>query len=155
VTTWSNLARVVEARATLPSPAERRRLRIDAGITVKSLAQVLGISVSAMNSLERAENPGEKYLVDYVNALNTMRRPAPEPALTTQEAAELREQWEKSPCGACGGLHVTALKTPGACPRIKRIAYDAQGRMLEVEYWPDGKWPKDGIIWPDGIMAEE
>lgn len=156
MTTLLDLRHLVGARLALPSPEERRRIRVEAGITVKTLATHLGISVSSMNSLERSAHPGEEHLVAYADALAAMRiPPGAELALTPQEAKELRDQWEREACGACGGLHTTAIKAPGACPRIKRITYDAQGRMLEVEYWPEGKWPKDGIVWPDEIVTED
>jgi transcriptional regulator with XRE-family HTH domain len=158
VTTLPELAELVRARRALPKPEERRLIRIEAHVTIKTMAEHLGISIGAMNALERSENPGEKHLVEYVKALNVMRMPEPrvaEPGLTPEEAADLRRRWEEDVCGACGGLHTTAIKAPGACPRIKRVTYDAQGRMLEVEYWADGKWPTTGIVWPDEIMAEE
>ena len=151
----SDLLALSEARAWLPTPDERRRIRTEAGLTIKAMAQYLGISVGAMGSLERADRPNDKYLIKYVRALKSLSRPKPEPGLSADEAKELRGQWERDACGACGGLHTTAIKAPGACPRIKRITYDAQGRMLGVEYWPEGKWPKDGIVWPDEIVAEE
>jgi transcriptional regulator with XRE-family HTH domain len=154
----SHLTELARARAWLPEPEERKRIRIDAGLTVKALADYVGISVSAMNSLERAEHPGDKHLVKYVAALKALDGPSKSPqqsGLTPEEVTELRGRWEEHACGSCGGLHTTAVKAPGSCPRIKRIAYDAQGRMLEVEYWPEGKWPKDGIIWPDELVVEE
>lgn len=146
------------AHHTLPAPEERRRLRVNAGITLRTMADHLGITVAAMGALERARKPGEKHLVKYANALGNLQglEPGtPEEPLTAEEAEQLRKQWEEKACGACGGLHTTALKAPGACPRIKRVVYDAQGRMLEVEYWADGKWPTAGIVWPDEIEAPE
>lgn len=151
----SDLAELRRARAWLPSPEERREIRTGAGMTLKALADHLGISVSAMNSLERAERPGDKHLVKYVSALKVLERPKPRETLTSEEARELRTRWETDACGSCGGLHTTAVKAPGSCPRIKRISYDPSGRMLEVEYWPDGSWPKHGIVWPDELVVEE
>ena len=48
-------------------------------------------------------------------------------------------------CPECGGFHGRA------CPRVKRKAYNAQGKIVEVEYWPWGQWPTTDIIWPEQV----
>lgn len=149
----SDLLSIAEARAELPEPSERRRIRIESGVSVRTFAGYLDVSVAAFNALERSGRISEKHLVKYYRALKALEKEPVEPALTAEEAQALRDQWEADACGSCGGLHTTAIKAPGSCPRIRRITYDSSGRMLEVEYWPDGKWPKDGIIWPDEIVA--
>lgn len=151
----SDLHAIAEARAGLPDPLERRRIRIESGVSARTLAEHLGMSVSAFTALEKSGRVGEKHLVKYHQMLEMLRKGPVEPALTAEEAQALRDQWETDACGSCGGLHTTAIKAPGSCPRIRKITYDSQGRMLGVEYWPDGKWPKDGIIWPDEIVAGE
>lgn len=62
---------------------------------------------------------------------------------------ELWDALEKEPplsrCGHCGGFHDLA------CPRVKRMVFDNQNRLTEVEFWPPGKWPTDSIIFPEDI----
>jgi hypothetical protein len=49
---------------------------------------------------------------------------------------------EGAACEWCGGLHSRA------CPRVKRFTL-VDGKTAEVEFWPPGTWPEDGIIWPE------
>lgn len=151
----SELHAIAQARAGLPDPQERRRIRLESGVSLRTLAAHLGMSVASFAALEKSGRINEKYLVKYYLTLELLKKDPAEPALTAEEAQALRDQWEQEACGACGGLHTTAIKAPGSCPRIRKITYDSQGRMLEVEYWPDGRWPRDGIVWPDEIVAGE
>lgn len=78
--------------------------------------------------------------------------PPPGPAepgpgqLAPELAAELRRRFDARDCCAhCGGIHARA------CPRVKRLVFHpgSGGILAEVEFWPHGKWPEDGIIWPE------
>lgn len=78
-----------------------------------------------------------------------MRR-RPEPGLTAEQRAEARKLFESSAqCPHCGGLHLRA------CPRVKRLAFNADGRVVEVEFWPPGSWPADDIVWPEDVQDED
>lgn len=63
--------------------------------------------------------------------------------------AELAEALRKIPaCTHCGGRH------DRACPRVRRLKFHPNGSLAEVEFWPDGKWPTVGIIWPHEIVGD-
>lgn len=35
------------------------------------------------------------------------------------------------------------------------MRFSSQGsgaKLVEVEFWPDGQWPTDGIIWPETVL---
>ena len=52
------------------------------------------------------------------------------------------------PCQTCGGLHARS------CPRIRSVEYQPKGDDIiirRVEYWPDGRWSRDGIYWPEDL----
>lgn len=61
----------------------------------------------------------------------------------------LRE-FERRQCRHCGGVHSRA------CPRVRRLCYTDGGSLTEVEYWPDGKWSDEFVIWPEmlGIITD-
>lgn len=63
-------------------------------------------------------------------------------ALTAELAARLREI---PSCQHCGGRHARA------CPRVRRMAFHANGALAEVEFWPEGRWSDDDIIWPEEL----
>ena len=44
-------------------------------------------------------------------------------------------------CVHCGGWHQIA------CPRVKSLKMVGENPS-EVEFWQEGQWPKDQIIWP-------
>lgn len=55
-------------------------------------------------------------------------------------------------CVHCGGYHLRA------CPRVKRLAFNADGAVTEVEFWPPGQWPERDVVWPEdvhGALADE
>lgn len=62
---------------------------------------------------------------------------------------EEREALTQVPaCSHCGGWHARA------CPRVRRMVFGTDGqRLVEVEFWPHGQWPTDGIIWPEQVHA--
>ncbi|MFJ5532447.1 hypothetical protein [Streptomyces sp. NPDC093261] len=67
-------------------------------------------------------------------------------------AEEIREWWaayREQRCPWCGGLHVRA------CPRVKSMRFDNAGeKVLEVAFWPDGKWLDSFIDWPEDMPEE-
>lgn len=83
--------------------------------------------------------------------------------LTPGEIRHLHAQFTPSPpdrpCAVCGTLHKGACQTCGglharACPRVRSVEYETHGdrvTLRKVEYWPDGRWSTDGIIWPDDL----
>lgn len=67
-----------------------------------------------------------------------------------EERDALREQFERGlNCVHCGGLHLRA------CPRVRRIVFKGNDNSIaEVEFWRDGAWPKDDIIWPEDVYDD-
>jgi hypothetical protein len=68
--------------------------------------------------------------------------------LTPELAAKARAIFDKyatevKPCDHCRAIHNRA------CPRVKRFKFHPDGRIAEVEFWPDGKWSDDHLIWPE------
>ncbi len=64
--------------------------------------------------------------------------------LTPTESDKLREQ---PVCVHCQGWHAMA------CPRVRRMVFNASGAIAEVEFWAWRDWPKDAVIFPDEIEA--
>lgn len=48
-------------------------------------------------------------------------------------------------CTHCGGRHVRA------CPRVKRMSFHPNGALAAVEFWPDGKWSDEHVLWDEEI----
>lgn len=70
--------------------------------------------------------------------------------LTEQERQDALDMFVKGrACSHCGGLH------PRACPRVKRLAFDGQGRVAEVEFWAWGEWPADVVVWPEDVAESQ
>jgi hypothetical protein len=156
--TLFDFQRLLKARETLPAPQERKKLRTEAGVSAKTMSAFLDMSVSAFYALEKSPNPGNKYLVAYVAMLNELRPkivPQEVAAQDAEEGDELMREWRENQCGSCGGLHATAIRAPGSCPRIRSATYDPKGQVQSVTFWADGKWPKDGIWWPPTEVAEK
>ena len=59
------------------------------------------------------------------------------------------EDFEGIKCVHCGGAHLRS------CPRVKRLVFNSDKNLPEVEFWPAGQWPTDNIIWPEDIIEEE
>ena len=72
------------------------------------------------------------------------------PVLTAEQKTAAREEMKAQggPCIHCGGLHSRA------CPRVRRVKWDG-GKPVEAEYWRDGKWPTDDVLFPDDIAEDE
>lgn len=68
----------------------------------------------------------------------------------TLEGVELSQaDFEKIQCVHCGGAHFRA------CPRVKRMVFNNSGGLQEIEFWPEGSWSTENVIWPEDIMEEE
>jgi hypothetical protein len=64
--------------------------------------------------------------------------------------AELAEALRKIPaCSHCGGRHVRA------CPRVKRMSFHPNGALAAVEFWSDGKWSDEHVLWDEQIGHDE
>jgi hypothetical protein len=68
-----------------------------------------------------------------------------EPEVIVEEPSLTREEFEKMQCVHCGGAHLRA------CPRVKRLVFNNSNNIQEVEFWRDGEWSQDSIIWPEEI----
>ncbi len=76
--------------------------------------------------------------------------PEPEPVTPGAEVATLTAddiaRINATPaCRHCGGRHARA------CPRVRRLAFHSNGQLAEVEFWPDGRWSDDYVIWPEQV----
>lgn len=150
------LRALVEARRTFPAPEARRRLREAAGVSLSALGAVLGLSAKAMAGLERAAVPAEEFVVAYALALKVLEPPE---VLTGEEIEQYAVLFREHPCLACGGVHPEVIATdgeqasPAACPRVRRVAYDSSKRVTEMEFWPENRWSRDGIVFP-GMLKD-
>lgn len=75
--------------------------------------------------------------------------PAPSTALVPSPMRLTRENADaltkRKPCAHCGGWHARA------CPRIRRMEFHPNDVLAAVEFWPDGKWPAEQVIWPEQV----
>ena len=61
-----------------------------------------------------------------------------------------QEEFDTMRCVHCGGAHLRA------CPRVRRLIFEpSTGKIVEVEFWSEGEWSDDSIIWPEEIVEEE
>lgn len=111
-------------------------------MSLAALADAVGVTPRVMSALERVEVPAEDHVVAYAQALKVMEQPEP------NEVKELETLFADHACKACGGLHTETIGTPGACPRIRRVVYDNHGNVTEMDFWPEGEWSRDGILFP-------
>ena len=70
------------------------------------------------------------------------------PEITIEEPPLTREEFESMQCMHCGGAHLRA------CPRVKRLVFNNSNNIQEVEFWADGAWSQDSIIWPEELEEE-
>lgn len=131
-------------------PHERRRLRELACVSQTRLARTLGMKVARIRALEGGANPAPDEAYVYWAALTAMTPEVKEEPLSTEEREKLGEYFDKGEiCAHCRGIHARA------CPRVKRFAYHPDGALAEIEFWPDGKWPTDNVIFPDSPEMTE
>lgn len=148
----SELARAaaaVHALRAIP-PHERRALRADAGVSRSVLAELLDVSPDRIKGYEEGATPAGESAHRYHQALLAMTPPAAEEPLTEDAKAQLAQYFSAGEvCAHCKGIHVRA------CPRVKKMAYHESGTLAEVEFWPDGKWPTDNVVFPDSPEMTE
>lgn len=83
-------------------------------------------------------------MVDAITA--QPHEPDPDP----DDLRDLAEELAKIPrCQHCGGQHARA------CPRVRRLTFHPSGVLAEVEFWADGRWPTDNVIWPEQITDDK
>jgi hypothetical protein len=68
--------------------------------------------------------------------------------LTGEEIAEAWDLFRERRCEHCGGVHARA------CPRVQRLEFHTNGNLAAVTFWAPGRWPEDGIQWPEDLPAE-
>lgn len=88
--------------------------------------------------------------------------------LTRDQRREARDIFEgriqdtsgnpRSGCVHCTGIHdhvrgLPPMRQP--CPRIKHARWTDNGVLLEVRYWPNGKWETDDIIFPGDVYGDD
>lgn len=75
MTTTPQIADSVRLNRRLPSPALRRAIRSDAGLTVAEVADAVGVTRQAVNNWERgARSPRGAALRSYVAVLDEIRK---------------------------------------------------------------------------------
>lgn len=67
----------------------------------------------------------------------------PSPMRLTRESAQALSS--RKACVHCGGWHARA------CPRIRRMEFHANEVLAAVEFWPDGRWPTEQVVWPEQV----
>lgn len=138
--TWASAHRELAAI----SPKERRAIREGAGITRARLAELLGVSPARVEAYERGAQPAGEDAAAYRLALEAMAPPE-DARLGDADRAKVLEYFEKDEvCQHCKGVHTRA------CPRVKSVEYHEGGTLKQVEYWPDGHWPTENVIFQDG-----
>jgi DNA-binding transcriptional regulator YiaG len=76
----STLRKILSAKQELPTPEERRRLREEAGFSVRAFANALGVSPSTVARWETGERePNGPFLFVYVDGLRTLAKVRREP----------------------------------------------------------------------------
>jgi DNA-binding transcriptional regulator YiaG len=63
----------VRSQRRLPRPAERRRIREEAGVSLRSVAAVLGVTHQAVQNWERGATPRDR-AGDYARLLEDLRQ---------------------------------------------------------------------------------
>lgn len=63
----------------------------------------------------------------------------------------------RSGCVHCTGVHfvvdgLSPWRQP--CRRVKKVTWSGDD-VTEVEYWPDGRWNDDDVIFPDEVFEED
>ena len=76
----STLRKILSAKQELPTPEARRRLREEAGLSVRAFANALGVSPSTVARWETGERePSGPFLFVYVDGLRTLAKVRREP----------------------------------------------------------------------------
>lgn len=64
-------------KRTLPPPAERRRLRLDAGVSLERIARAVGVTRQTVALWEAGAEPRPEHLEPYLDALRLCAGDAP------------------------------------------------------------------------------
>jgi transcriptional regulator with XRE-family HTH domain len=129
---------------TAVSGPERRRVREAAGITRARLGELLGVSAARVEAYERGTLPAGADALAYHQALEAMAPPE-DARLGPEQRAVVLEYFEKDEvCPNCHGIHTRA------CPRVRSVEYHDGGQLKRVEYWPEGQWSTEYVIFKDG-----
>lgn len=138
--TWATAHRELAAI----SGSERRKLREEAGITRARLGELLGVSPARIEAYERGAMPTGEDAAAYRLALEAMAPPE-DLRLPEEDKTRVMEYFEKDEvCPNCRGIHTRA------CPRVKSVEYHDGGALKRVEYWAEGEWSTDNVIFKDG-----
>lgn len=70
----SSLLENARARRGLPDPDERKRLRVDAGLSLRQVAQALDVSHTAVMFWEAGQMPRGEALLGYIELLDGLQR---------------------------------------------------------------------------------
>ena len=57
----------------LPEPAERKRIRVDSGVSQEAMAEVLGLSSLTIGRYEKGVRPRANHIGPYVELLEQLR----------------------------------------------------------------------------------
>lgn len=60
---------------------------------------------------------------------------------------------DREACHFCAGIHAFVARLPAdrqPCPRIRRVEWHPDGTVLNVEYWPPGRW-ETNVIFPNDV----
>jgi Helix-turn-helix domain len=131
-------------------PADRRKIRELAGVSRAVLADMLGVTWDRVRSYETGSFPTGEDAARYLDALDAMSAPYAT-AMDAGQRADMvalfenhKRDYPPTVCEHCKGVHWRA------CPRVRRLVYDEHRRVAEVEYWPDGEWSRENIVFYDG-----
>lgn len=123
------------------SPHERRMTREAAHVSRKELAALTGVPVARIASFENGSMPSGQDAVKFACAFKAMEPPE---KMTAEERARVIEYFtNEEVCPNCRGVHNRA------CPRVRSVSYHDNGTLKSVEYWPDGQWPQEAVIFRD------
>lgn len=121
----------------------RRKLREDASLSRKDMAERLCVSPARLGAFEAGTLPTGEEAVRYACALKALL-PPPDNRLNAEERQRVLDYFANNEvCPNCRGVHNRA------CPRVRTVSYHDNGTLRSVEYWPDGQWPQDSVIFSD------
>lgn len=91
-----------------------------------------------VDTVERTSgSPGTDVLEEEVGPAN---------GWTPQMAADIRKRFvNNEACQHCKGLHARA------CPRVKSMTFHNNGSLASIEFWQDGEWSDNNVIWPEEV----
>lgn len=143
-------------RDRLASELNRATQRIEGlGKRVEHAELALGLTVAAADELPQLRERLAKQEAERQAAEDTALDP--EQARALLEEVELPDLYpgvkagtqrvfDQQKCQHCGGIHARA------CPRVRRLAFGGEGKPTEVEFWPEGRWPADQVLWLEDVI---